>query len=185
LVLELLCCHRRICFNAPFQDMPAHVHPDKLNGTVTVVLDGRPQTVWKTSLAAKYVPNLCFKWASILAKNAPKGALHGEMNPVWQTLLMVASCTVDLPTPPPTCPSTFTTGWEDATSEWARNGDTVTRINKKQKRPRGMPRKQRPDKGKGQTKAKRKAKAGAKKAAKGQTKAKRKAKVVAMQGHKK
>ena len=162
--------------------MPAHTHPDKLNGTVTVVLDGRPQTVWKTSLAAKYAPDLCFKWASILAKSAPKGALGGEMNPVWQMLLMVVSGTVDLPMPPPTCPSTFTTGWEAATTEWARNGDTVTRINKKQKTIAKATRKAKKA-AKGKTKAKRKAKAGAKKAANGQTKAKRKAKVV--QGRKK
>ena len=99
------------------KDMPPHQH-EVLEGTVTMSNDGVNNHVWKTSLAAKYTPDLCRAWARILKGVAPKNALAAPganiMLPVWQHWLM-QSCGLG-PSPKfpemplPTCPTHFTTG---------------------------------------------------------------------------
>ena len=84
------------------------------------MVDGQKKRLWKTTFAAKYVPSFCLKLATILSQCAPEEALGGQMDPIWQTLLMQVTGLVDHPVPLPTCPSTFTTGWEAGTNEWSR-----------------------------------------------------------------
>ena len=101
------------------KDMPPHQH-EVLEGTVTMLKDGVNHNVWKTSLSAKYVPDLCRAWARILKGVAPQSALAAPgangMLPVWQHWLMQA-CGIEpgpkskFPDMPlPTCPAHFTTG---------------------------------------------------------------------------
>ena len=101
------------------KDMPPHQH-EILEGTVTILKDGVSHTAWKTSLAAKYAPDLCRAWARILKDIAPKNALALAapgakiMLPVWQSWLMQACGLEPGPKfpemPLPTCPTHFTTG---------------------------------------------------------------------------
>ena len=99
------------------RDLPQHSH-EVLEGTVTLMIDGSPQNIWKTSLAAKYVPALCRAWAGILKEVAPQNALAAPgattMSPVWQHWL-VRACDLEFTEKLkelalPTCPAVFTTG---------------------------------------------------------------------------
>ena len=96
------------------QDLPPHAH-EVLEGTVTIVENGKPRNVWKTSLAGRYAPALCRAWDTIVKLHAPPGALTAPgvsvMLPDWQRWLMEASNHQDFPLlPSPTCPLQFTTG---------------------------------------------------------------------------
>ncbi len=93
--------------------MPEHEH-ETLEGTVKILVDGKPRAVWKTSLAAKYVPALCRSWAAILRKMAPPSAVTAPgvepMSDVWQRWLQdVAGVKCPL-LPTPECPLHFKTG---------------------------------------------------------------------------
>lgn len=94
------------------EDLPRHIHPDTLEGTVA--MHGQP-TMWKTTLASKYVPKLCREWAAVLATNAPPGAFgQSQLNQVWQAALMQVTGTLATFIPEPTCPHIFTTGWHNS-----------------------------------------------------------------------
>ena len=107
--------------NAPLQplarrcaDQPAHEHQDALQGKVTVEIDGKRKSVWKTTLSAAYVPDLCRAWATCLKGFAPEGAFRKPgMDPAWQNWLMTATGH-DFPLlPSPTCPPAFVAPWAD------------------------------------------------------------------------
>ena len=107
--------------NAPLQplarrcaDQPAHEHQDALEGKVTVDIDGKRKSVWKTTLSAAYVPDLCRAWATCLKGFAPEGAFRKPgMDPAWQNWLMTATGH-DFPLlPSPTCPPAFVAPWAD------------------------------------------------------------------------
>ena len=107
--------------NAPLQplarrcaDQPAHEHQDTLQGKVTVDIDGKRKSVWKTTLSAAYVPDLCRAWATCLKGCAPEGAFaRPGLDPAWQNWLMTATGQ-DFPLlPSPTCPPAFVAPWAD------------------------------------------------------------------------
>ena len=104
------------------KDMEPHTH-DTLEGKVDIMDGGQLVSVWKTSLASKYVPALCRAWAKVLRQHAPKGALveanGSALNPQWQIWLMESSGFTNFPLVcVPLCPEHFSSGWEDAQGKW-------------------------------------------------------------------
>ena len=118
--------------------MPQHTH-DHLEGTFKVLVNGKPQTMWKTTVAGRYVPAMCRAWAATLRTHAPREAFtpvsRQPMEQRWQTYIMqVAGMATDVPfIPCPICPAEFTSGWEDAISVWSHEKIGVSKPAKKQK----------------------------------------------------
>jgi hypothetical protein len=106
-------------------DMPKHVH-EHLSGTVTILgASGKPGTHWRTALAAKYVPDLCRAWASILRTIAPAAGivLPGQpmLSRLWSVWLEQATGLVDVNgacVAAPVCPDKFECEWEKAVRVW-------------------------------------------------------------------
>jgi hypothetical protein len=147
------------------KDLPEHTH-EQLEGTVRIMggpavpapgsttKAHRPQaaggpapgshtvSVWKTSLAAAYPPAFCRRFAQILKREAPPGALRPPGAPTlsaeWQRWLMTASGHQNYPLIElPTCPAAFQSGWEEAVGVWnhqtaqGRRGHPLTATHKK------------------------------------------------------
>jgi hypothetical protein len=118
--------------------MPQHTH-DHLEGTFKVLVNGKPQTMWKTTVAGRYVPAMCRAWAATLRTHAPREAFtpvsRQPMEQRWQTYIMqVAGMATDVSFfPCPICPAEFTSGWEDAISVWSHEKIGVSKPAKKQK----------------------------------------------------
>ena len=112
---------------------------EALEGTVTMVEQGRLVTKWKTSLAAQYVPGLCREWADLMCSEAPVQAFTppGEpaLKPHWQTLLMDCTGHTGQLVPQPTCPLTFVCPWDQAVRIWNREKVNGKRAAKVMKRP--------------------------------------------------
>ena len=108
--------------SAASQDMPAHTH-EHLEGTVGIIENGQLVRKWKTSLAGRYVPQLCRAWAALLRLHAPVGAIPAVKRPgletCWQLWLMQATGEHGHSfVPTPSCPVSFSTGWENAVAVW-------------------------------------------------------------------
>ena len=95
---------------------------DVLEGTVTIMKEGKLVNVWKTSLAARYVPGLCREWVEIMRCCAPMQAFtppgQAAVHPHWQILLMECTGTTSNLLPQPTCPAKFVCPWADAVKIW-------------------------------------------------------------------
>ena len=108
--------------SAASQDMPAHEH-EHLEGTVGLLENGQIVRKWKTSLAGRYVPQLCRAWAALLREHAPVEAIRAVNRPgletCWQLWLMQATEEHGHSfVPTPSCPLSFSTGWENAVAVW-------------------------------------------------------------------
>ncbi len=108
------------------KDLPRHQHT-VLEGVVRVWLDGKYQNVWRTRLAAAYVPDLSRAWVRALQKHAPVGAFAEAGTPVmhsdWQRALMDLSGAADAALlPMPSCPATFVSPGAGAESTWSWKG---------------------------------------------------------------
>lgn len=104
------------------EDMPAHTH-EHLEGTVGILENGQIVRKWKTSLAGRYVPQLCRAWAVLLRQHAPAEAIRAVKRPgletCWQLWLMQATGEHGHSfVPTPSCPLSFSTGWENAVAVW-------------------------------------------------------------------
>ena len=104
------------------EDMPAHTH-EHLEGTVGILENGQIVRKWKTSLAGRYVPQLCRAWAVLLRQHAPAEAIRAVKRPgletCWQLWLMQATGEHGHSfVPTPSCPQSFSTGWENAVAVW-------------------------------------------------------------------
>ena len=120
-------------------DVRPHQH-ETLEGKVTIEQGGRQVSVWKTSLAGRYVPDFCRAWAKVLRTQAPKGALvrpgASPQNPQWQMWLMETTGHVNHPQAPlPICPTRFSSGWENATCVWSHTQERRGKKPKVLKRP--------------------------------------------------
>ena len=121
-----------------FCSHPPGTH-DVLEGTVTIVKEGKLVNVWKTSLAAKYVPALCREWVEIMRSCAPKQAFtppnQAVVQPHWQILLMECTGTTGNLLPQPTCPAKFVCPWANAVKIWChphhRHGQQEAKVMKK------------------------------------------------------
>ncbi len=73
---------------------PGNHQHEHLQGTVQVVIDGRTQRVWRSTLASSYPPQLCTAWAEVLQAASPALARrqHGDPRVLgdWQALLRSA-----------------------------------------------------------------------------------------------
>ncbi len=110
--LGKLCCH------------PPGTH-EVLEGIVSIMEEGRLVSVWKTSLAAQYVPRLCREWAEILRSHAMEQAFAPAGEPAlshhWQVWLMDSTRVMDDLLPQPICPATFVCPWAGAHRVWSHN----------------------------------------------------------------
>lgn len=103
-------------------DLPPHTH-EILEGTAILRgADGKRKKVWKTSLSAAYVPDLCREWAELLRRAAPPGASgHATLlEPDWQTWLLQATGTSSPMLPLPVCPPKFVVPWASAEEQWGK-----------------------------------------------------------------
>jgi hypothetical protein len=118
-------CKELLALTRRCRDMPEHCH-EQLSGTVTIMgASGKPETRWRTALAAKYVPNLCREWASILRSVAPASAIvlpcQPSLSGLWSAWLQHATGLVDVTgacIAAPTCPEKFVCEWEQALRVW-------------------------------------------------------------------
>ena len=115
---------------------------DVLEGTVTIMKEGKLVNVWKTSLAARYVPGLCREWVEIMRCCAPMQAFtppgQAAVHPHWQILLMECTGATGNLLPQPTCPAKFVCPWADAVKIWChphhRHGQQEAKAMKKPSR---------------------------------------------------
>ena len=63
---------------------------ESLEGTVTMLEQGRLVTKWRTSLAAQYVPGLCREWADLMCSEAPVQTFTPPGEPARATLADLA-----------------------------------------------------------------------------------------------
>ena len=112
---------------------------EHLEGTVTMLEQGRLVTKWRTSLAAQYVPGLCREWADLMCSEAPVQAFTppGEpaLNPHWQTLLMDCTGHIGPLVSQPTCPLTVVCLWDQAVRIWSHKKVKAKRVARVMKRP--------------------------------------------------
>ncbi len=111
------------------RDMERHEHTVALEGTITLELDGKPRTLWKTMFAGHYAPALCRSWARVLRQVAPESAKnrHGDQEAgmhAFQQWMMDATGKRTPKMEIPRCPASFTTGWEGAVKEWSHKGSS-------------------------------------------------------------
>ena len=93
---------------------------EHLDGKVQLVVDGRKQWFWKTTLAGRYPPSFCWLHSDVVHSCCPSGGRSGlaeqVFHPFWTKQLSDAiHCSVDAP-PTPTCPlRTEPNEWQRAT----------------------------------------------------------------------
>ncbi len=132
--LGKLCCH------------PPGTH-EALEGIVSIMEEGKLVSVWKTSLAAQYVPGLCREWVEIMRSHALEQAFAPPGAPAlshhWQIWLMDCTGVID-DLPQPICPATFVCPWARAFRVWSHKrvapapGSAAQRQGGQAKRPAGQ-----------------------------------------------